>query len=92
MAHFPQRSIFSETPLIFNFTYLLVPFFVKNFKKILEQIQRYDDASYLVSKWPICSKPPVPSGKFFRAATTAQKIFPDEPLAAFKRILRVDPE
>ena len=37
-------------------------------------------------------KPPVLRGKCFCAATAAQKLFPDEPLATFKKILRADPK
>ena len=37
-------------------------------------------------------KPPFPRGTFFCAATAAQEIFPNEPLATFKKILRADPK
>ena len=34
--------------------YLLAPFILQNFKKLLESIQSYEDVPFSGQKWPIC--------------------------------------
>ena len=40
--------------IIITFIYLLALFLGQNFKKILQQSQSYEDASFLGPKWSIC--------------------------------------
>ena len=48
----PQQDLFCKT-LNINFTCLLAPFDVQNFKKSLECSQTFEDALVLAAKWPI---------------------------------------
>ena len=50
-----NKSFLVQTTVI-TFIYLLTLFIVQNFKKILQQIQSYDDALFFGPKWSICSK------------------------------------
>ena len=53
---FAFNNFFLVQTIVVSLIYLLVLFIVQNFKKFLQQIQRYDDASFLCPKWTICPK------------------------------------
>ena len=63
MCHFQAQNgsfVFNKNFLVQNiiitFIYLLALFIVQNFKKILQQIQSYENAPFLGTKWYICPK------------------------------------
>ena len=55
-APISQNEIFSQKTTIKIFMYLLTPFILQIFKKILEWIQSYEDAPFLGPKGSICPK------------------------------------
>ena len=58
---FVMNNFFLLQTIIITFIYLLAFFNVQNFKKFFQQIQSYEDAQFLCTKWPIS-----PNGNFFR--------------------------
>ena len=50
----PQMNFFSQKTTNKIFMYLLAPFILQSFKKLLELIQIYEDVSFSGPKWPIC--------------------------------------
>ena len=96
MCHFfgPKWPICSEQfflvqTISITFIYLLVLFIVQNLKKIIQQIQSYEDAPFLGSKWSICSLK-----IFFWKIIDIILIYLLAPLIVqnFYKILPVDPE
>ena len=53
---FVMNKFFLVQAIIITFIYLLGLFIEQNFKKILQQIQSYEDAPLLSPKWSICPK------------------------------------
>ena len=53
---FAFNNFFLVQTIVVSLIYLLVLFIVQNFKKFLQQIQSYDDASFLCPKWTICPR------------------------------------
>ena len=51
---FALNKIFLVQIIIITFIYLLSLLIVQNFKKFSQQIQSYEDASFLGPKWSIC--------------------------------------
>ena len=51
---FAFNNFFLVQTIVVFLIYLLVLFIVQNFKKFLQQIQSYDNASFLCPKWTIC--------------------------------------
>ena len=60
-AFAPNNFFWKIINIILNIIYLLVHFIVRNFKKIFQQIQSYEDVQFLGPKWPIS-----PNENFFR--------------------------
>ena len=50
---FVMNNFFLLQTIIITFIYLLAFFNVQNFKKFFQQIQSYEDAQFLCTKWPI---------------------------------------
>ena len=54
---FVLNKTFLVETIIITFIYQLIsPFHCENLKKFLQQIQSYEDASFLGPKWSICPK------------------------------------
>ena len=51
-----MNKIFLLQSIIITFVYPLALFIVQNLKKFLQQIQGYEDTSFLGWKWSICPK------------------------------------
>ena len=51
-----MNKFFLVQAIIITFIYLLGLFIEQNFKKILQQIQSYEDTPLLSPKWSICPK------------------------------------
>ena len=87
MVHLSWTKNFLVKTILITFIFLLVLFIVQNLKKLLQQIQNYDNALFLDQNWSICPN-------FFWIVITIIVI---NLLATFivqnvKEIIPVDPE
>ena len=62
---FVMNNFFWVQTIIITFIYLLGPFFVQNFKKILPADPKYEDAQFLDPKWEFFLKNLLMSLVFF---------------------------
>ena len=86
---FALNKIFLVQIIIITFIYLLSLLIVQNFKKFSQQIQSYEDASFLGPKWSIC-----PKQKHFWKILQIIVIYLLAPFTvqSFKKSLPADPE